>query len=148
MARCGNWPIGVCSWSLQTGIDGVARAMEELEVDRVHLGIRPALGEEGKGVRAALQKQSWTISSTMMDFPQEDYSSLERIRITGGIVPDDVWERNRELFFGAVEVTADLGVRYSGKRTFCGLCRRSDSPAPWPWSGRRVTAAWRISARP
>ncbi len=29
-----------------------------------------------------------------------------------GIVPDEAWERNRDLFFGAVEVTSDLGVRY------------------------------------
>jgi L-ribulose-5-phosphate 3-epimerase len=112
MAQCGNWPVGVCSWSLQTDIDGVARAMKELGLTHVHLGIRPALGNEGKPVLAAIQKQKWTISSTMIDFPQEDYSSLDRIRITGGIVPDDCWDRNRDLFFKAVEVTATLGVKF------------------------------------
>jgi hypothetical protein len=91
MAQCGNWPVGVCSWSLQTDIDGVARAMKELGLTHVHLGIRPAIGNEGKPVLAAIQKQKWTISSTMIDFPQEDYSSLDRIRVTGGIVPDDCW---------------------------------------------------------
>jgi sugar phosphate isomerase/epimerase len=48
----------------------------------------------------------------MIDFPQEDYSTLESIKITGGIVPDDCWQQNRRLFEGAVEVTAELGVEY------------------------------------
>ena len=44
--------------------------------------------EQAKAKWAAIQKQTWTISSTMIDFPQEDYSTLESIKVTGGIAPD------------------------------------------------------------
>jgi L-ribulose-5-phosphate 3-epimerase len=110
--KCKNWPIGVCSWSLQTDVNGVADAMNKIGLDHVHLGIRAAIGADGADVLAAIQKQDWTISATMIDFPQEDYSTLETIKVTGGVAPDDCWERNRDLFFGAAEVTAQLGVKY------------------------------------
>ncbi|OHB78579.1 MAG: xylose isomerase [Planctomycetes bacterium RBG_16_55_9] len=110
--KCKNWPIGVCSWSLRTDVKGVAEAMKKIGLDHVHLGIRAAIGAEGVDVLAAIQKQDWTISATMIDFPQEDYSTLDTIKVTGGVAPDDCWERNRDLFFGAAEVTKKLGVKY------------------------------------
>jgi len=112
MVMCGKWPVGVCSWSLQRDVAGVAQVMKELGLTHVHLGIRQALGDEGQAVREAIAAQDWTISATMLDFPQEDYSSLEAIRITGGIAPDDCWPMNRELFFAAAAYTAELKVPY------------------------------------
>lgn len=111
MIKCGNWPIGVCSWSFQTDVAGVAEAMDEIDVEHVHLAIAPAVGKEGKEYLDAIGKQSWVVSSTMVAFPQEDYSSLDKIRKTGGIAPDDCWEANRDLFLGAIDITADLGVK-------------------------------------
>ncbi|UCG47333.1 MAG: sugar phosphate isomerase/epimerase [Phycisphaerales bacterium] len=110
--KCKNWPVGVCSWSLQTDVAGVAQAMRKIGIEHVNLGIRPALEQNGEAVLDAIQKQTWTISSTMIDFPQEDYSTLDSIRETGGVVPDEYWERNHKLFVGAVEVTGMLGVKY------------------------------------
>jgi L-ribulose-5-phosphate 3-epimerase len=112
MANCGTWPIGVCSWSLQRDIDGLAKAMVELDIDHVHLAVRPALVQGVAEYLSVVRKQNWDISCTMIDFPQEDYSSLESIKLTGGIVPDDCWQQNHRLFEGAVEVTAELGVEY------------------------------------
>lgn len=110
--KCRNFPIGVCSWSLQADIAGVAEAMNEIGIDHIHLAIRPAMEEKGEDYLSAVREQSWTISATMIDFPQEDYSSLESIKVTGGIVPDEFWERNRQLFIGATEATAELGVKF------------------------------------
>ncbi len=110
--KCKNWPVGVCSWSLQTDIPGVAGAMQELGLEHVHLAIRPAVEETGSEYFDMIKAQKWTISSTMIDFPQEDYSTLDAIKVTGGIVPDDAWPRNRDLFIGAAEITAKLGVKY------------------------------------
>jgi len=110
--KCKNWPIGVCSWSLQTDIDDVAEAMKKIGLEHVHLGIRAAIGAEGADVLAAIQKQDWTITSTMIDFPQEDYTTLDTIKVTGGVAPDDCWEQNRDLFVGAADVTVKLGVKY------------------------------------
>jgi len=110
--KCNNWPIGVCSWSLQTDVQGVADAMKKIGIDHVHLGIRAAVGEKGGEFLAAVEAQNWTISATMIDFPQEDYSTLETIKVTGGIAPDQYWEQNQELFLGAADATVRLGVKY------------------------------------
>jgi L-ribulose-5-phosphate 3-epimerase len=110
--KCLDWPVGVCSWSLQRDISGVAEAMKRIGIEHVHLAVRPALQEKGKDFLAEVQRQSWIISSTMIDFPQEDYSTLESIKATGGIVPDEHWQQNRKLFLGAADVTEKLGVKY------------------------------------
>ena len=110
--KCKSWPVGVCSWSLRTDVPGVAQAMKEVGLTHVHLGIRAAV-EDGSGkVLDAIKAQKWTITSTMIDFPQEDYSTLDTIKVTGGVVPDGSWEQNRKLFLGAAQATAKLGVKY------------------------------------
>jgi sugar phosphate isomerase/epimerase len=48
----------------------------------------------------------------MINFPQEDYSTLESIKATGGIVPDDCWQTNREMTFKSIELTRELGVKF------------------------------------
>jgi len=108
--KCKKWPVGVCSWSLQTDIAGVAEAMNKIGLEHVHLGVRPAI--EDPDVLSRIRSQDWSITATMIDFPQEDYSTLEAIKITGGIVPDEYWERNRKLFLDAAGLTAELGVKY------------------------------------
>lgn len=91
-----GWPVGVCSWSLQENI----ASMDELGLQHVHLAYRTP------------PRSRWTVTSTMINFPQEDYSTLDSIRHTGGIVPDAEWPGNRKLFVEAAKVTADLGVKF------------------------------------
>ena len=110
--KCKDWPVGICTWSLQTDVAGVADAMEKIGIEHSHLAVRAAVEEGGDDYLAAVQKQNWIVSSTMIDFPQEDYSTLESIKVTGGVVPDEYWEQNRQLFVGAAEVTVKLGVKY------------------------------------
>jgi len=107
-----RWNIGICSWSLQTGIAEVAKAMKEMGVKHVHLAAGPALGDRGGEYLDLVKQQDWVISSTMIDFAQEDYSSLESIKVTGGIVPDEYWEKNKKVFAAAAEVTSKLSVKY------------------------------------
>ncbi len=110
--KCKNWPVGVCSWSLRTDVPGVAQAMKEVGLKHVHLGIRAAV-EDGSGkVLDTIKSQKWTITCTMIDFPQEDYSTLDTIKVTGGVVPDQHWENNRKLFAGAAKATTQLGVKF------------------------------------
>ena len=90
--KCKDWPIGVCSWSLQTDFTGVAEAMNKVGIEHVHLGVRPVVEADGDDSLTAVQQQNWTVSATMLDFPQEDYSTLDSIKVTGGVVPDDCWE--------------------------------------------------------
>lgn len=112
MIKCGNWPIGVCSWSLQTDITGVAAAMAEMGLNTVHLNIGPACEDNPDAYIDLIKQQDWTISSMMIGFEQEDYSTLEMIKATGGVAPDDCWEVNKQRFLKAVGATAAAGVRY------------------------------------
>jgi sugar phosphate isomerase/epimerase len=112
MKTCGSWPIGVCSWSLQQDIPGIAEAVKKLGISHIHLNIGPACETNRGDYLTQVTRQNWTISSTMIGFPQEDYTTLETIKKTGGIVPDDCWEKNKERFLMAIEATAALNVPY------------------------------------
>jgi len=110
--KTNNWPIGVCTWSLGADIQAVAPAIQTLGLKHVHLAVGPACRAGGEAYLQAVGECGWTITSTMIAFPQEDYSSLESIRATGGIMPDANWPANRGLARQAVELTARLGVKY------------------------------------
>ena len=112
MVNCGDWPVGVCSWSLRMGPLEAAGAMNKLGVEHVHLAIGPALRDGASEYLSAVGGAGWKITSTMIDFPQEDYSTLESIKLTGGIVPDEHWQDNRRLFLKAAEITAELSAPY------------------------------------
>jgi L-ribulose-5-phosphate 3-epimerase len=112
MRMCQGWPVSVCSWSLRADVEAVAAALRSLDIGCVHLALRPALEPGGKAYLDAVRRQAWTISATMIDFPSEDYATLEAIRATGGIVPDASWEANRALALGAVDAAASLGANY------------------------------------
>lgn len=58
------------------------------------------------------QQEWWTITSTMIDFPHEDYETLESIRASGGVAPDAHWDEDRNLFLSAAKLTASLGGKY------------------------------------
>jgi sugar phosphate isomerase/epimerase len=63
----------------------------------------------------------------MISFPQEDYTTLESIRKTGGIVPDECWERNRRMVSAAAKLTRELGAKYL--LTHAGFLDESDEKA-------------------
>jgi len=108
MIKCFDWPIGVCSWSLGNDFDKIAASGASC----VHLAIAPALGENGDDYLARVADSNLAISATMINFAQEDYSTLESIKTTGGIVPDDCWWENRQTSLKAIELTDELAVRY------------------------------------
>jgi sugar phosphate isomerase/epimerase len=107
---CGNWPIGVCSWSLGNDLKILNKLKAQSGIEHIHLALKPAMNDED--YLKKIISSGWTISATMIDFPQEDYSTLDSIRRTGGIIPDYCWESNRELVQWAVEATSQLEVKY------------------------------------
>jgi len=84
--------------------------MRQLKIDHVNLALKPAFREQGEEYLAAVGRQDWTITATTIGFFQEDYTSLARIRATGGIVPDEHWPENRRMVERAAEITAAMGV--------------------------------------
>ena len=56
MLKCNDWPISVCSWSLQKDIRNVAESMRKLDIAYIHLAVRPAIGEGGRDGRTLGRK--------------------------------------------------------------------------------------------
>jgi sugar phosphate isomerase/epimerase len=112
MKKHNNWPIGVCSWSLQTDINGIAEIMNKLELEHIHLALAPALEDGGKEYLEAVKNQGWTVTSGMIAYAGEDYTTLETIKKTGGIVPDEQWEQNCELTIKAMDAARGLDTEY------------------------------------
>ena len=111
--------LGVCSWSFQKPLDDVAAEMKKLGLTRIHLALQPFLeggsrhgAAEGAAaldrVKARLASGEWRLSATMIGFPQEDYSTLDTIKKTGGVVPDDAWEANKKIVVAGAKLSAEL----------------------------------------
>jgi len=115
--------LGVCSWSLGVPIDEVAVQMRELGIKKVHLALAPFIAADGrhggsegadawKRVKERVASGEWIVTATMVSFKGEDYSTLESIKKTGGIVPDENWEFNRSLVEKGAALTKELGCKY------------------------------------
>ncbi|MCA9322196.1 MAG: TIM barrel protein [Planctomycetes bacterium] len=89
--------LGVCSWSLcATSSEDLSAKVKALALGGIHLAldpIREGLWDESQ-CRRDLEAAGLRIASGMMATLGEDYTSLETIRATGGIVPDAHWETN------------------------------------------------------
>lgn len=112
MRRHKEWPLSVCSWSFQKDVQAVAAALEQMDVGYVNLALLPGLQADGEAFKSFVKQQAWKISATMINFPAEDYSTLDRIKVTGGLTPDSDWDENRALALGAIDLTAELGAEY------------------------------------
>jgi len=124
-----NRPISICSWSLEDSLPLISQTMEKLGLSHIHVRVSVLQEEEW-------DQNDWTVTCTMIGFPQEDYSTLDSIRKSGGIVPDDCWEKNHDLVLEAIDLTAKRGVDFlslhagfinptdaDGYRKFCGRMR-------------------------
>jgi L-ribulose-5-phosphate 3-epimerase len=106
--------LAVCSWSLQpsdpaalldalaaTGVARVQLALDPLRTDPVVWGRFPELAR-ARGVE---------IASGMFVTVDEDYTSLDSIRRTGGVVPDATWDENWRNIQAVAALAARLGLK-------------------------------------
>jgi len=104
----------VCSWSLQPARpEELVAKLVELGIPRVQLALDP-LRENPKvwGNAAELvREKNINIVSGMFGCVGEDYSTLETIRLTGGIAPDCTWEQNRKNIAATATLAHDLGLK-------------------------------------
>src|SRR5262245_49276592 len=89
----------VCSWSLQpANPQALLQHLRAIGVQRLQIALdaireNPAVwGDFGEFCR---QNQVALVSG-MFGTMGEDYSTLESIRRTGGVVPDETWDENWE----------------------------------------------------
>jgi sugar phosphate isomerase/epimerase len=100
----------VSSWSLQpANPDQLIQQMQQIGLARVQLALDPLRENPTVWGRFPEQasKAGLQLISGMFGCMGEDYSTMETIRRTGGIVPEATWEQNRQN----IQKSADLAVR-------------------------------------
>lgn len=112
MVKCGKWPVGFCNWSIGCDTDTMQKLKDQLGFEHVHLALGPALQNPQSKYFETVRNMGLTVTSAMVGFEQEDYSTLDTIKKTGGIVPDDCWDKNREHVIAGIELAAEFGTDY------------------------------------
>jgi len=106
--------LAVCSWSLQP--QNPQQLIEQLKVigiPRVQIALDPIRSEPSTwGKFADLAKeQGIGIASGMFGTIGEDYTTMETIKRTGGIVPDATWEENWRNIQATAKLAAKMGIK-------------------------------------
>lgn len=106
--------LAVCSWSLQPETPKqLSERLGAVGVRRVQLALDPLRNDPRvwSDTPKILEEHGIGIVSGMFGTVGEDYSSLDSIRRTGGIVPDETWEENWRNIQSTADLAADLGLR-------------------------------------
>ena len=130
--------VGVCSWSWHMSMGDVARQMEKADIKGVHLALGPFIAPDGRHggaesamtwqyIKAKVEKGEWNVMSTMVGMVGEDYTTLETIKATGGIVPDKNWAANQKIVTRGAQLTQELGCKYMS--THAGFLDEGNSEA-------------------
>lgn len=111
-----NERLAVCSWSLQPrSAEDLCEKLVATGIRRVSIALDP-LRENPEGAwsdfSACAARHGVTCVSGMMTALGEDYSTLESIRRTGGVVPDEHWEGNWRNFQANAELAVRLGLKF------------------------------------
>lgn len=115
--------VGVCSWSWKLPMREVIAQMERRGIKGVNLALMPFIEndkyhggsetpETWRWLKEKVAKGDVKVMSTMISTVGEDYTTIESIRKTGGVVPDQHWEANKIRFQKGAELTKELGCRY------------------------------------
>ncbi len=106
--------LGVCSWSLQAQTPAqLIERVKRCEVDLVSLHLDPLHGQSDVWGAAigALQQAGIRVGSGMWACAGEDYSTLETIKLTGGIRPDATWPENEAAIRANARIAQEHGIR-------------------------------------
>jgi sugar phosphate isomerase/epimerase len=108
--------LAICSWSLQpVSADDFFQKLAATGIPRVSLALDP-VRENAHGAwsdfKSRCAQQGVTCVSGMMTAIGEDYSTLESIKRTGGVVPDEHWEGNWRNFQANADLAVRLGLKF------------------------------------
>jgi len=107
--------LGVCSWSLEP--DSAEDLLDKLGrtgLRRVQIALDPLRENPGgkwAGFAELSARRGVTSVSGMMGMIGEDYSTLDSIRRTGGVVPDGTWPGNWRNIQANADVAGSLGLK-------------------------------------
>ena len=106
--------LAVCSWSLQPkNPKDLVEKLGETGVSRVQLALDPlrTAPKVWGDTEKILRKNGVTVISGMVTCIGEDYSTLDSIRVTGGIAPDATWKQNLKNFTACATIAKKMGLR-------------------------------------
>jgi sugar phosphate isomerase/epimerase len=110
-------------------MEEMVRAMRDLGLSHVQLGLNPLLFLDDKQKHVELghlRASGITVTAGMIGFPGEDYSTIPRIRVTGGFLPDETWPLRRQLTLQAAKLAHEL--KLSILTAHIGFIPPSDHP--------------------
>jgi sugar phosphate isomerase/epimerase len=106
--------IGVCSWSLQVkSVPELVGFLKQLGIDVVQIACgdpHHAAWEEGEQLPPVARKAGLRMSSAMLGFPGEDYTTPQTIQKTGGFGDPATRPERLERLKWAVDRTRALGL--------------------------------------
>jgi L-ribulose-5-phosphate 3-epimerase len=105
--------LAVCSWSLRPRSPAhLAELVRDCSLRAVQLHLDPIrlAGWREDETRRALADAGIEIISGMMAPAGEDYTTLDSIRRTGGVRPDETWETNLRAAHDNAEIARRLGI--------------------------------------
>lgn len=103
--------LGVCSWSLKPDSCGdLIHHLGLCELSRVQIALDPITSGSWdiQSLMNQITEAKVVIRSGMMETIGEDYSTLESIKATGGLRPDQHWDENLRRAQRDAEVAHDL----------------------------------------
>jgi len=106
--------LAVCSWSLQpANPQELIAHLKTIGLPRVQLALDPLREspEVWGNFPAMCGEHGVSIVSGMFGTIGEDYTTLESIRLTGGVVPDETWEQNWQNIRQTADLAAQLGLK-------------------------------------
>ncbi len=107
--------LAVCSWSLEpASADDLMKKLAATGILRAQIALdsmRENKGGAWTDVGAKAKTRGITLVSGMMGTIGEDYTTLESIRRTGGVVPDATWPENWKNIQADAELAAQLGLK-------------------------------------
>lgn len=105
--------LGVCSWSLRpTSGEDLVATLQGLGVGKVQLALDPVIerpDDFGDAI-PALRAAGIEPISGMLEAVGEDYSSLDSIKATGGVRPDEHWPATRARAGKVAELAGREGI--------------------------------------
>ena len=106
--------MAVCSWSLQPETpEALLEHLRTIGISKVQIALDPIRENPavwGKYGKLCSQTGVSQVSG-MMVTAGEDYSTMEAIKETGGVVPDATWPENLANFKENIVVAKDLGLK-------------------------------------
>jgi sugar phosphate isomerase/epimerase len=106
--------LGVCSWSLQpSSADDLFTKLASTGISRIQIALDPIRENAGgawSDFAARAKGRGVTCVSGMIGTVGEDYTTLESIKRTGGVVPDGTWPETWKNIQADAELAQKMGL--------------------------------------